>query len=92
MEKFSGLSKLTKDYLDGKLVGLNFAYHEDNRFNILLTYQPNSYFTLDYEVEVNGDNRTVNFLFHGSKKGYDKVNLDDVVEFDQAVYQYLFSN
>jgi len=90
VEKFSGLSKLTKEYLDGKLVGLHFQYQDHERFNILLTYQPNRYFSLDYELEVDGMNETVHFLFHGSKKGYDKVTLEDVVEFDQAVYQYLF--
>ena len=90
MEKYRNFTNITSECLDGKLVELNLSYLDNDNLNVLVSYEVNDYFTLDYQVEVNVKDKVVSFLSHGSHSGIDKVRLNKEPRFDNAVSDYFF--
>ena len=89
MDKYRSISAITKQCLNGKLVGLHMDYNNENNIHILVSYKANEYFTLDYEIEVNNENNRVEFISHGSHNTFDRVRLDREPAFDNAISHYL---
>lgn len=90
MEKYREFESITKEFLDGKLVGLNVDYDQEDKLHLIVSYKCNDYFTLDYELEVNTLDHKVSFLSHGSHKIIDKIRLNNDPKFDNAVTKYFF--
>lgn len=82
---------MTNQYLDGKLTGLIVNYVDTDKMLVSLTYKYNSYFTIDYDVEVDYSKQNVKFLYHGSSKAFEKIRLNDEPRFDKALQHYFFS-
>lgn len=92
MEKYRSFKAITSKYLDGKLVGMNMSYPDTDIVRLQISYEVNSFFTLDYEVEVDAVNHKVNFLSHGSHSAFDKIKLKSEPKFDLAVSDYFFGH
>ena len=90
MEKFKSLSTITHDYLDGNMVGLNISYSSQDKMKVLVSYQVNKYFNLDYELLVDTTNEKVEFIAHGSHNAFDRIKLGNEPKFDLAIGNYFF--
>jgi hypothetical protein len=85
MEKFRSFKSITDEYLKGKLVDLHLDYKDEDTVNILVSYECNNFFTLDYEVNVDLKKHDVEFVSHGSQKAFQRIRLDKEPEFDMAI-------
>ena len=92
MEKFAGFTKITDEFLDGKLEELNISYEDSEHLQVSVTYEYNNYYSLDYKLEIDLSNKSVGFITHHAKGSLDKVELNREQEFEKAVSEYLFSN
>lgn len=92
MEKYRKFTSITEKYLNGKLVGLQVEYPNDSKVHVLVSYECNNFYTLDYELEVDTNTEEVHFLSHGSTSGYGKISLGSEPSFDGAVSELLFSH
>lgn len=92
MEKFASFTKITDQYLNGKLNELVVNYEDQTHMHVHVSYEYNNYYWLDYEVEVDVDNKQVNFISHRSKSSINKVELSREKEFETAVSDYFFQN
>lgn len=92
MEKFAGFTEITDKFLDGKLEELNISYEDPKHLQVSVTYEYNNYYSLDYKLEVDLSDKSVDFITHHAKGSLDRVELNREQEFEQAVTKYLFSN
>ncbi|AIO18379.1 hypothetical protein KQ51_00494 [Candidatus Izimaplasma bacterium HR1] len=92
MEKYADFTKITDRFLNGKLEELNLSYEDENHLQVSITYEYNNYYWMDYKLEVNLLNKSVDFITHHAKGSLDRVELNREAEFEEAVTQYLFSN
>ena len=91
MEKFAGFTEITDRFLDGKLEELNISYEDSSHLLVSVTYEYNNYYTLDYKLEVDLSNKSVDFITHHANGSLDKVTLNREQKFEQAVTEYLFN-
>ena len=89
MDKYRSISAITKECLNGKLVGLHMDYNDEKNIHLLVSYKANKYFTLDYELEINNEEHKVEFISHGSHSTFDRVRLAREPRFDNAISNYL---
>ncbi len=92
MEKFTSFGKITNKYLHGDLGELILNYEDENHLQVSVSYEYNNFYMLDYEVEINLLNKSIDFISHRSKGSLNRVNLSREKEFEQAVSDYLFAN
>lgn len=92
MEKFAGFTEITNKFLDGKLEELNLSYEDAEHLAVSVTYEYNNYYSLDYKLEIDLSNKSVDFITHHAKGSLDKVELARDREFERAVTEFLFSN
>jgi hypothetical protein len=91
MDKFKSFKLITDQYLDGKLVELKADYIDENHVKLLISYECNNFFTLDYEMSVDLDSKDIHFISHGSNKAFEKIRLSNEPSFDKAVSKYFFA-
>jgi hypothetical protein len=91
MEKYASFTKITDEFLHGKLEELNINYDDESHLKVSVTYEYNNYYWLDYKLEVNLTDHSIDFIAHHAKGSLDKVELTRETEFEQAVGDYLFS-
>lgn len=91
MEKYKSLTTITDKYLDGKLIELDIRYNNDNEIHLEVLYQFNSFMKLCYELNVNINDKEINFLSHGSNGAFDKVRLGREENFEIAVQKLFFA-
>ncbi len=91
MEKFSSFTEITDKYLHGKLEELNVSYGDNKSLNVNIAYEYNNYYTLNYEVFVDLNERAVNFIAHRSSGGLNKIDLNREKGFEEAISNYFFS-
>lgn len=91
MEKFAGFTEITDKFLDGKLEELNISYEDSSHLQVSVTYEYNTYYTLDYKLEIDLSNKSVDFITHHANGSLDKVALNREQEFEEAVTEYLFN-
>lgn len=92
MEKFKSFKSITDKYLGGKLVDLQMDYQDEERVNVLVSYECNNFFTLEYEIRIDLIRKNVKFLSHGSTKAFETIRLGNEPKFDNAVSEFFFSN
>lgn len=92
MEKFAGFTEITNKFLDGRLEELRLNYEDQDHLQVSVTYEYNNYYSLDYKLEVDLSNKSVDFITHHANGSLDRVELNRDKEFEQAVTEYLFSN
>ena len=92
MEKYAGFTKITDKFLNGKLEELKLSYEDESHLQVSITYEYNNYYWLDYKLEIDLLDKTVDFITHHAKGSLDKVELNREAEFEQAVTEYLFAN
>jgi|LGVF01.2.fsa_nt_gb hypothetical protein len=92
MEKYAGFTKITTEFLSGKLEELSLSYEDASHLQVSITYEYNNYYWLDYQLEVDLTSKKVDFISHHANGSLDKVELNREVEFEQAVGEYLFSS
>jgi hypothetical protein len=91
MEKYTSFTKITTKYLHGTLEELNVCYGDNNTMNVNVAYEYNNYYTLNYEVVVDMDTKSVEFVCHRSNGGLNRVDLNRELGFEKAVSNYFFS-
>lgn len=91
MDKFKSFKSITDKYLGGKLVELHMDYVDENKVSVLVSYECNNFFTLDYELGVDLDHKDVKFVSHGSSKAFEKIRLGSEPHFDKAVSKFFFA-
>lgn len=92
MEKFANFTKITDEFLNGKLEELSINYDGNNHLKVSVTYEDDTNFWLDYLLEVNLTSQVIHFIAHHIKGSLDKVELARELEFEKAVGDFLFSN
>lgn len=92
MDKFKNFKSITDQYLGGKLVELNIDYQNENSVKVLVSYECNNFFTLDYEINLDIDHKDVKFISHGSSRAFEKIRLENEPSFDLAVSKFFFAN
>ena len=92
MEKFASFGKITNKFLHGNLGELSINYEDENHLKVSVTYEYNNYYLLDYLLEVNLLDRSIDFIAHHAKGSLDRVELNREEEFEKAVSEYLFSS
>jgi hypothetical protein len=92
MDKFKSFKLITDKYLGGKLVDLHIDYQNEKIVNVLVSYECNNFFTLDYEIDLDIDKHDVKFISHGSSRAFEKIRLSSEPTFDKAVSNFFFAN
>ena len=90
MEKYQGLAELTEKYLYGKLSKLILEYNTPTDLHVSIQYEDENDYWFDYDLEINKDNKYVDFLGHHSKSVINKVNLARNEKFEKAIFNHLF--
>ena len=62
MEKYQGLAELTEKYLYGKLSKLILEYNTPTDLHVSIQYEDENDYWFDYDLEINKDNKYVDFL------------------------------
>ncbi|MEC9485722.1 MAG: hypothetical protein UMR38_07585 [Candidatus Izemoplasma sp.] len=89
MEKYNDISKITNDYLDGKLSKLHLDYNSKNTLDLIIEYQDHHSVWFDYEVILNLKNGEIRSGSHKSKGFFSKVNLERETSFENALQKYI---
>ncbi len=92
MEKYSRLSKITNDFLHGKLAKLQVNYENEYTMTLNFFYEDSHHYLFDYEMQVNIANHEVDYASHHSKGYMNKVELERECAFEKAVFNELFTN
>jgi len=92
MDKFKSFKSITDKYLGGKLIELHIDYQDGKNVNVLVSYECNNCFTLDYEIDLDIEHEDVKFISHGSSRAFEKIRLGSEPTFDKAVSKFFFAN
>lgn len=92
MEKYEYLSKITNEYLSGKLTKLVVSYDDPESMFLSVVYKIGDYHTFDYELNVDMHNKEVSFIDHQTESPLNKVSLQRKYDFETAVKSYFFPN
>jgi hypothetical protein len=92
MEKYARFTKITNDILKGRLSGLSFNYENKNQLHVIVSYELNDYFWLDYELDVDLEHKHIDYASHHSKGSINKVELNREKEFEEAVSEFFFAS
>ncbi len=89
MEKYDRISKITQDYLDGKLGKLHLNYNDNHSLDLVIEYQDSHEIWFDYEMILDLKTGKVCTASHQSEGYLNKVTLDRQIQFEDAVQKYL---
>ncbi|QMS85577.1 hypothetical protein [Candidatus Xianfuyuplasma coldseepsis] len=92
MEKYSRLSKITTDFLNGKLAKLQVNYEDDNSMQLHFLYEDDNHYWFDYDILISIDGKIVEHASHHSEGYLNKVELNRDSAFEKAVFKELFSS
>ncbi len=90
MEKYSRVSKITHDYLHGKLARLKIDYEDQNLMSLSIVYEDTNHYWFDYDITLDLANQQVEHASHYSEGYLNKVNLNREVDFEKAICNELF--
>ncbi len=90
MQKYKGLSELTKEYLQGTLCNLSMNYETDDFVNIHIEYTDDIY-VYDYCLGINKDTHVRSFFNHDCVGHFSEVHLERNIPFEEAIETYLFA-
>lgn len=89
MEKFKSLSKLTNDFLHGKLSRIKLEYEDPNTLDVSIIYEYANYYELDYKMVINLVKENVDFVSHHNGYGLNQFDFDREIDFESAVKKTL---
>lgn len=92
MEKYSRLSKITTDFLQGTLSKLQVNYEDNNSMQLRFLYEDKNNYWFDYDILISLDDKHVEHASHHSEGYLNKVELNRDSAFEKAVFTELFSN
>lgn len=89
MEKYNGLSEITKNILHADLLNLVINYENDHFVDVHIEYKDDVYF-YDYELGIDKESHTSEFIHHICIGHGAETVLKRNIEFEKAVEDYLF--
>lgn len=92
MEKYDYFTKITTDYLDGRLGGLDFKYEDKKHINVVINYKMGMYFWANYEISINLEEKHIDKAWHYSSDLINKAEFGREKKFEQAVSQFMFNS
>lgn len=90
MEKYSRLSKITNEYLNGKLAKLQLDYEDSNSLSLSIVYEDCNHYWFDYDLTLDLITKQVEHASHYSEGYLNKVNLNREKDFEKAICAELF--
>jgi hypothetical protein len=92
MEKYTRFTKITDQFLNGKLGELAFNYENKNHLHVIVTYEFSNYYWIDYELDVDLEHKSIESASHHSNGSMNKVNLNREKDFEDAVSNFFFAS
>lgn len=92
MEKYNALTQITDTHLDGVLCRLVMEYENKSDLHISMQYKDRFETWYDYELIVHKNKRSVDFIKHDRYSSIDCLHLNRVIDFEQALVDYLYEN
>ena len=90
MEKYQGLSEITLEHFNAKLVNLNINYETSDYVNIHVEYSDNVYH-YEYELGIDKVTHKRDFLKHDCHNHSAETDLLRNTKFEEAIENYLFN-
>ncbi|QVK20250.1 hypothetical protein KHQ82_07940 [Mycoplasmatota bacterium] len=89
MRKYSKVSELTKQFLNGKLNKVLVEYENENTLLITVSYEDSHHSWLNYTLKVNNKSNSVDFVHHQCRDMVGVITLTREQEFESAICDYL---
>lgn len=91
MTKYAEISKLTNEFLSGKLQRLTMDYIDSTHMNLSVLYNDDYDYFYDYDLELNPEEKNYHFIGHQSKSPLFKLKLEREQQFEKAVVDFLYN-
>ncbi|XMB85315.1 hypothetical protein RJG79_07755 [Mycoplasmatota bacterium WC44] len=89
MRKYSKVSELTKEYLNGKLNKVSIEYENENTLLISVSYEDSHHGWFNYAIKMNNKSNGVDFVHHQCRDMVGVITLTREQEFESAICDFL---
>ncbi len=91
MEKFSHISKITKEHLDGNLIKFSLEYTDADTAYFTVYYEDYDQYSFIYQTKINNSAKTLDFFHHHCTYSRDRIEIRSFKSFETAIGEYLFT-
>lgn len=92
MEKYSRISKLTEEYLNGVLGNLKMNYSKENELQVSIEYEDQNHYWFDYEIAIDLAKKKVASAIHQSEGHLNKIPLRRKQTFELALQNIIVNS